>query len=602
MRNLYLFQPQDANEFNGELQYWLPYSMGLLWAEARQYESVSSQWRCQQIFFLRLPIDTVIDSMQDPVLCGFSVYVWNHRYTIAVAEAIKQRWPHCVLVFGGPEVSASWLKYDFADCLVLGEGERSWRQVLDTVSSGRRLPQIVRTERMDTLDNLPSPYTTGVFDEIIRSNPDVGWNAVLETNRGCPYACTFCDWGGLTQSKIKKFGLEKVKGEIDWIGKNNVKTIFIADANFGIFRDRDLEIAHMIRDAIDRGSVLEYISMNYAKMSNEVVFDIARALGKVNKGITFSMQSMNPDTLRVIKRQNMKINAIADLIQLGDQHGLHYYTELILGLPAETKESWKNGICELLELGQHNRIEVLLAQVLENTDMFTHQLEAYRMQTIEATNTVVLGINECGIEEKSRLVKATNTMSTADMIESYMYSWMITNLHHNGYSKFLAKYMRNVHGIRYREYYDSMFDLLWSGGSSELHAEFNKVKQAIENIYTIGISNNDDIRLNNLQFGSMKKIYESVYDCQDLALAVAQSLANIPKGIIDLHHRSVENDRYQLPYIVDVDVDINTWKPGKYRFEVVSKNQSFERNYYGFYSNVRRGKHLETIVRPITAL
>ena len=30
-------------------------------------------------------------------------------------------------------------------------------------------------------------------------------NATLETNRGCPFACTFCDWGSLTYAKIRKF-------------------------------------------------------------------------------------------------------------------------------------------------------------------------------------------------------------------------------------------------------------------------------------------------------------------------------------------------------------------------------------------------------------
>lgn len=602
MKNLYLFQPQDMIGFAGKRQYWFPYTAGVLWAYAQQFESVARHWRCQGIFFRKEPVAAVVEKMQEPDVCAFSVYVWNHRYTVAMAQAIKQRWPNCKLIFGGPEIGSSWLKYDFADCLILGEGERSWLQVLETIQAGGTLDRMIKMERMESLDNVPSPYSTGVFDGLVRDNPDFVWSAPLETNRGCPYACTFCDWGGLTQSKIKKFQLERVQADIDWLSRQPVKTIFVTDANFGIFRERDVEIARMIRKWVEERPGLEYVSMNYAKMSNEVVFDIARELGHVNKGITFSVQSMNPETLRAIKRQNMRINDISSLVRMGDEYGLHYYSELILGLPAETLESWKQGICELLELGQHTRIEILLAQVLEGTEMYTHQMGEYRMTTVEVANFVPLGIDESGIQETSQIVNRTSTMTTLDLVESYMYAWTITHLHINNYSKILAKYLRHVHDVSYRRFYDRMFDHLWSGGTTGIHSEFQKIRTAITNIYSQGQTGLPDIVLGNLQFGSMERVYHCIYDCLRLGLDTAQSFGHdIPSGIVDLHNRSLENDRYQLPHVVDLDVDIKTWQPGSCRWEIVSKNQAFKKDYWGFFSNLRRGKQLETVVRRVAA-
>ena len=601
MKRLYLFQVQEATQFAGKLQYWFPYSTGVIWAYAQQFVSVTSQWQCPRIFFRRLPIEQTLAQIQDPDICAFSVYVWNHKYTVALARAIRTRWPQCVLVFGGPEVSASWLRYEFADCLVLGEGERSFVKILDTVAAGNRPEQIIKTERMESLDEVPSPYAMGIFDQIVSENPDVGWSAPFETNRGCPYSCTFCDWGGLTQSKIKKFGLDRVQADIDWLSRQNVKTIFVTDANFGVFRERDLEIARMLRKWVDNSPSLEYVSMNYAKMSNETVFEIAHELGRVGKGITFSVQSMNPDTLKAIKRQNMKVNDISTLVKMGDEYGLHYYSEMILGLPAETKESWKQGVCELLELGQHSRIEILLAQILENTEMFTHQVGQYQLQTIEVVNFLPLGMDESGIAESSLIVNKTNTMTTADLIECYMYAWMITHLHVNNYSKVLAKYFRNVHGVAYRKFYDRMFDRLWNGGSTGIHAEFTKIKQAITNIYSYGETRSDEICLGNLQFGSMQNVYQHIYDCLDLGLAVAKSFGTVPAGIIDLHNRALENDRYSIPFVIETDVDVKTWEPGPCRFEIISKNHAFKRDYFGFFSNLRRGKQLETVVRRLAA-
>ncbi len=53
---------------------------------------------------------------------------------------------------------------------------------------------------------------------------------------------TFCDWGSLTFNKVKKFNTNLVKQEIEWISKNGIKFVDVADANFGIFKDRDFEL------------------------------------------------------------------------------------------------------------------------------------------------------------------------------------------------------------------------------------------------------------------------------------------------------------------------------------------------------------------------
>ena len=71
--------------------------------------------------------------------------------------------------------------------------------------------------------------------------------AMLETNRGCPYGCTFCDWGSATLSRIRKFDLERVNAELEWFAQNEYPASFIADANFGII-ERDVEIAEKIAE------------------------------------------------------------------------------------------------------------------------------------------------------------------------------------------------------------------------------------------------------------------------------------------------------------------------------------------------------------------
>ncbi len=91
--------------------------------------------------------------------------------------------------------------------------------------------------RIDDLDVIPSPYLSGIFDKLMSKYPEVRWNATLETNRGCPYACTFCDWGSLTYNKVKVFNLERVFDELEWIAQKGIDFVSFTDANFGIFAD-----------------------------------------------------------------------------------------------------------------------------------------------------------------------------------------------------------------------------------------------------------------------------------------------------------------------------------------------------------------------------
>ena len=64
----------------------------------------------------------------------------------------------------------------------------------------------------------------------------------LETTRGCPYKCVYCEWGGGTGTKIHKKPLGIVKDDIDCLRSMGYRDVYLTDANFGAFEERDLEI------------------------------------------------------------------------------------------------------------------------------------------------------------------------------------------------------------------------------------------------------------------------------------------------------------------------------------------------------------------------
>ena len=91
-----------------------------------------------------------------------------------------------------------------------------------------------------SLDDIPSPYLTGLLDKFF----DGRLSPLMQTNRGCPFQCTFCVDGNDEKQKINQFNMERVISEINYIGKHNhnkTNLMMIADVNFGMMpRDRKI--------------------------------------------------------------------------------------------------------------------------------------------------------------------------------------------------------------------------------------------------------------------------------------------------------------------------------------------------------------------------
>ena len=462
--NVYLFQPghnQHDNKYN------LPYSVGCLWAYAVQFQEIVENYTLKRIIFDKEDIDQLIDSgLEDPAVCVFSCYIWNDKYCRAVASRVKERWPNCVVMFGGPDAEENFTEFPYVDLVVVGEGEIIFKELLDKHARGEDISGVHRSARINDLESLPSPYLTGVFDQIMNENPEYEWFMTYETNRGCPYACTFCNWGGLINSKVRKFSDERVFGEIDWTVGKNIVYIFVADANFGILVKRDMEIAYKFRSVVEHpDSKIRWTYFNWAKNSNDTVFEIARVLGNRAGMLTLSRQSMNDSTLNAIKRKNMQVNDTSSILLKALAAEIAVTTEMILGLPLETVETFKDGLSELLSAGQHNYIPVYFAIVLPHTELAEPRYrEEYGIKTVEFK----LSVNRSGrvhIPESIEIITETNTMSKNEMDEMFRYSSLITGSHSSSITSMQARYCHDIHGISYRKFYDTLEKIIINSNS-----------------------------------------------------------------------------------------------------------------------------------------
>ena len=576
-KNLYLFQPQYSINYNNEQNYWLPYSVGCLWAYANQFDDIQQTVELQELIFRREPIANIIDRMEPPDACGFSCYAWNEKWNLNAAQAIKERWPTCKIIFGGPQTHVSYLeKYSFVDCIASGEGEVSFTEFLRDIVANKPIKDIYTSARIEELD-IPSPYLTGVFDKIMAAHPDAFWDMTWETNRGCPYQCTFCDWGSLTYSKVKKFPMERLKAELEWLAKNRIAYMFLADANFGIFKERDLEIAYMLKDLSTR-SYLESINIQFAKNSSDTVYEIGRVLGPLSRGITMSVQSMNDDTLEAIKRKNLPNNNVRHLMDLSQQTGVSTYTEVILGLPLETVETWKQGLANILEMGQHNSLDVWFAQLLVNSELGQPESrEKYQLETVRAKDYFPqFDPNDWrDILEEIEIVRKTSTMTTDDIVLSYLYAWLYIQFHFTGYSQIYARYCRNISDVSYYDFYETMFKMLKD--EPWLMPHFNMLKESLEHYLAHGVLINiDQFKAGGLGHGFHSVSYTFLYQHRKQCFAlgekvVQQLLGRCPAQLKTLQELYMFDIDLPLPIKIDLPFDPINWKDQESTIEISSK-------------------------------
>jgi len=492
-RNVYMVQV-DHLYGNEEKSIYLPYAAGLLAAYALADPEVAKNYELKGFVFWRQNIAEAAAAMESPSLVGFSCYVWNTEYNKALARKIKQLYPGCITVFGGHNVPGNTLMLEecgYIDVLVHGEGEEAFKALLSAFASNGELSgianisyrnaakEIIKTRVSPVADiDLPSPYLEGIFEPLFKKG-DFNFCAVIETNRGCPNHCTYCDWGRLGQ-KSKMFPSDKVLKEIDWMAEHKIEYFWCADSSFGLFeRDRKF-VDYLISKKLSTGYP-KVFKANYAEHHEIEVYEICRDLHEVcmNKGATLSFQSLNPAVLKNIGRRNMSMKMFAQIMALYNEAKIATYAELILGLPGETYDSFCNGITTLLEAGQHNALNIHALVLLPNSRMAQPDyIEKFGIKTIR-TEFYQFHCEkvESDIPEYYDLVIATDTMSREMWVRANVFFIYIQTFHQLGLLKFFAIYLFHEKKVKYDDFYRKLID--WSKENKQtvcgdIYSKFSK--------------------------------------------------------------------------------------------------------------------------------
>lgn len=465
------------NEYNIRMENaaYLPIASGLLRAYAETFDELRGGYEFMPFFYHVDSVENILRGYRDPAVAAFSLSMWNEQLNLTVAAEVKRRWPDCLIVVGGPQVPQHpqeyFGRYPFMDVAVRAEGEEPFAQVLLRNLGSREfggIPSVswrngaevirndVEAQQPKDLDMYPSPYIEGLFDEIMATS-GMEMQAIIETNRGCPFPCAFCFWGqGGLSRKYRFHSIDRMRREIEWCAKNRIRYVFNADSNFGMHK-RDEEIAQILVNTKAQYGFPEKFRTCFGKNADDRIYGIAKQLhaADMEKGITLALQSNNEQVLKNIRRQNIKLSAYRELQTRFNEANVPVYSELILGLPGETLETWKAGIDALLAAGLKNQLFVYLCQVYPNTEMSEPEYQkrfGIVTKRIELNETHGAVRSTDLVTEYEDVIVTTDAMPLAMWREMVLFSWWMMVLHSLKIGFFVMLYAARRHGKSYSDF------------------------------------------------------------------------------------------------------------------------------------------------------
>ena len=321
-----------------------------------------------------------------PDILGLSCYYWNTQIDKYIARFAKKHNPEVQVVVGGPQIDFKHKDMSFReeqfnlheefdtipDFYILNEGELGFSTFLDRYLKVG--PEKVFDEPINggvhfindkdyiagkylgvdlDLNELPSPILSGYLDEFLGED----YMPALQTSRLCPYTCTFCSSGKL-KGKLRAFSTDRVYDEIDYIAdiykKFPYRRLYITDENFGILK-RDTEIAQYLHHTKEKigypQGVQVYFDKKFQLNSRKTSLHLADL---ECDGVMLAFQSLNKETLKAIKRINLNDEEVDNIIKWAGKYNFPVSTQLILGLPYETKETFMDSIEYLLQKRVNN--------------------------------------------------------------------------------------------------------------------------------------------------------------------------------------------------------------------------------------------------------
>lgn len=326
-----------------------------------------------------------------PDVVGFSLYLWNRAAILELVSMLRRERPDLTLFAGGPEVTAtperilSSAPFDF---LIVGEGEIPFLEVVGRLHAGQSPcgaagtayreggGVVVQPQRaVHLLDTIPSPFLTGALGSELY--PGLLW----QLSRGCDFGCDYCfDYKG--ERGVRRFSLERIDAELDFLVRNNVSQVFVLDSTFNVDRRRAKTILRMIRKRAP------HIHFHFEVRSEFLDREMAGLFASITCSLQIGLQSADPVVLKGVNRRFDPRDFVSK-VKLLNETGAIFGFDLIFGLPGDTFPGFRRSLNFALGL-YPNHLDIFPLAVLPGTPL-ARRAKASGLDSLEEPPYTLLG-------------------------------------------------------------------------------------------------------------------------------------------------------------------------------------------------------------------
>jgi hypothetical protein len=283
----------------------------------------------------------------------FSVYIWNFLYISRLISDLVRIQPERPVILGGPQ--APVLEGLPENCTVVeGPIEGVGEEFYSDLASGN----LKARYRAEAGHPFPYPYQDDDF-----SGQLLNRQVYYESSRGCPFHCSYC-LSSIDRGVVHK-DLEQVREELGRILAHEPMIIKFVDRTFNDNPERALAIWRFL--AGQTASTQFHFEIAPDRFTEEML-DFLETLPPDRFQFEIGIQSTSLETLAAINR-SMDVNrALANIAGLAGFDNIHLHVDLILGLPEETEERFRQSFNRVFSLQPHY-IQMGLLKVLPGTPM-----------------------------------------------------------------------------------------------------------------------------------------------------------------------------------------------------------------------------------------
>ena len=332
-----------------------------------------------------------------PDILGLSNYVWSQNVSNEMFKLFTKKNPDGLKIWGGPNFPIDmpsqkkfFENFKDVDVYIPTDGEIGFSNLVEKAlqvntkemrskvlqepidgcmikNPDGNLLYTIEGARIRNLDEIPSPYLTGILDHFF----DDKLVPMLQTNRGCPFLCTFCTDGRESVNQVNRFGKQRVKDELDYIAKHvkeDIHSLYISDLNFGMLPG-DLETCNSIVEIQKKYHYPEKINATTGKNNQERIIESIKSLNGTML-MSMSVQSMDEQVLTNIKRANISAEKMVELSPTIHEYGVNTSGEIIMGMPGQSYASVLDTIRQLI-YGKVDDIIIHACMMLPGSEMAT---------------------------------------------------------------------------------------------------------------------------------------------------------------------------------------------------------------------------------------